>query len=421
MNLPAFPKVDVAIIGGGVVGVAAGYELAQKKASVAIIEKGEIGFGCSYGNAGWLTPCFAMPLPMPGMLSTSIKWLFDPESPLYIKPDLLNPLLLKWLVSFMKAMNRNQMRRSVQALTEISKYSLEAYARLNQSYPDAFGFRKNGLLMISNTKAGVKAAHEEMMLVAEYGIPGKSLDPNEIVQLEPAIRGNVMGGVYFPQEAHAEPLKVVQTLARNVSEKGGYLYPHTELLDFMIDSDGKIQGLKTTRGMVQANTYVLATGSWSTRIGKQLKLNIPIMGGKGYSLILPPLPTMPKVPIMIVERKIAVTPRSGSIRLAGTLELVDQDFSVTQRRVDAIVRGSRQFLDIPERPQVQEVWRGLRPCTPDGVPLIGRPKRYKNLFLCTGHQMLGLQSAAGSGRLLADLVTGSPPTFNPAPFDADRF
>ena len=157
------------------------------------------------------------------------------------------------------------------------------------------------------------------------------------------------------------------------------------------------------------------------RSRSRLGINVPILGGKGYAIIVPKLDLMPSVPIMIVERKIAITPRKDSLRLAGTLELVNRDEGITSRRVDAILNGSRALLNVPANPEIREVWRGLRPCTPDGVPIIGYPKRYSNLLVVTGHQMLGLQSAPGTGRLAADLVLGAQPAFDPRPFRATRF
>ena len=145
-----------------------------------------------------------------------------------------------------------------------------------------------------------------------------------------------------------------------------------------------------------------------------------IPGGSGYAIIVPPYDPAPKVPMMLVEKKIAVTPRDGTVRLAGTLELVNQDDGITPRRVDAILRGSRQFMNVPENVEIREIWRGLRPCTPDGVPLIGRPARYENLVLNLGHQMLGLQSAPGCARLAADIVLNVTPAFDPHQFRADR-
>jgi D-amino-acid dehydrogenase len=171
MTLPVLNKSDVLIIGGGVIGLSAAYELSKKGIRVTVVDKGEIGQGCSYGNAGWITPCFAMPLPQPGMLVKSVKWLLDPDSPLYIKPD-ANPLLMKWLMRFTLSMNHKLMRQSVGVLTKISQYSLQEYEKLSLQYPGEMGFEKKGLLMVAGTDEGVQDCVHEMNLVAEYGVPG---------------------------------------------------------------------------------------------------------------------------------------------------------------------------------------------------------------------------------------------------------
>ncbi len=411
---------DIVIIGGGIIGTSLAYELSLKGVRVTLIDKGEIGFGCSYGNAGWVTPCFAMPLPMPGMLLKSIGWLMDPESPLYIKPS-LSPSLTSWLFRFLRSMNRPLMLQSIKSLVDISKYSLDAYDQLNKLYPDAFHFEQNGLLMVSQTEAGLAAAEEERRLVEPHGIPGSYLTAEEVRKLEPAIIGSIKGGVYFPKEAHLEPLSVVKTLAEAATKNGAAIIKNTEVYDFIIENRN-LKEIHTTHGIFRADKFVLATGSWSPELAKKLQLNVPVLGGKGYALILKPLASQPKIPLMLVERKIAVTPRSNSIRLAGTLELVQpNDYSITPGRVNAILRGSKLFLDVPERPEVQELWRGLRPCTPDGVPVIGYSSSINNLLISAGHQMLGLQSAPGSAKLAADLLTNETPLFDPHPFRASRF
>ncbi|MGZ3769521.1 MAG: NAD(P)/FAD-dependent oxidoreductase [Bdellovibrio sp.] len=411
---------DVLIIGGGIIGMATAYELSQRGAKVTLIDKGEVGYGCSYGNAGWVTPCFAMPLPMPGMLLKSIGWLMDPDSPLYIKPT-ASPMLFSWLFRFLRSMNQPLMLQSIKSLVEISKYSVDAYAQLNEKFPNTIGYDQKGLLMVSQTDAGLAAAEEERRLVEPHGIPGSYLSPDEVRKLEPAIIGDIKGGVYFPKEAHLEPLSTVKTLAAAAVQNGVTILPQTEVYDFVTENN-KIKEVHTTRGIFKADKIVLATGSWSPELAKKLELNVPVLGGKGYALILKTLASQPKIPLMLVERKIAVTPRANSIRLAGTLELVNPtDYSITPRRVNAILNGSRLFLDVPEKPEVLELWRGLRPCTPDGVPVIGFSTKYNNLLISAGHQMLGIQSGPGSAKLASDLVLGETPLFDPHPFRASRF
>jgi D-amino-acid dehydrogenase len=413
-------KPEVLIIGGGIVGVACAAELAQRGLSVAIVERGQIGHGCSYGNAGLLTPCHAFPLPMPGVLRQGLKWLVDPDSPLRIAPR-VSWGLVSWLLRFAMATNRKQAMRGLRALVELSLFSLNAYKQWDQSNPGAFEFAQNGLVVAARTPAGLQAAHEEVHLVGELGVRGGILDVRALRRLEPAVTGrDVIGGAYFPDEATVEPLATVQFLARRCEELGVRIIPGTEVFDF--DRIGrKIESIQTTGGRFSADRFVLATGAWSGRVARLIGLRIPMLSGKGYSIILDPLDPMPRAATLLLETKVALTPRRDSVRLAGTLELVDVDESITVRRVQAIMRGARAYVNLPAEPRVIEVWRGLRPCLPDGLPIIGRSTRFENLYLATGHQMLGLQTAPATGRLVADLMCGGEPTFDPGSFRAARF
>lgn len=411
-------EVDILVVGAGIIGTAVGAELARRGASVCVIDKGSVGRGCSYGNAGWMTPCFSMPLPMPGMLIKSMKWLMDPQSPLYIKPS-FSLDLASWLFNFMKAMNETQAKRAVDALVVLSQKSLSEYEKLSHLYPE-IRFEQKGLLMVSRTDAGVKAAVEELEYVKDMNVPGKKLSGDEILHMEPALKSPVLGGVYFSQEAMGEPFQVVQALASEIRKNGGEIVENCELLDLEITGN-KIEKVLTSQGEIKAKQVIVATGSWSKSLAKLLRLKIPILGGKGYAMIVPALEKQPKYPIMIVEKKIAITPRENTLRIAGTLELVDQDFSITHKRVENIKNGARDFLHLPQPLEVQELWAGLRPCTPDGVPLIGYHHSISNLVLAVGHQMLGLQSGAGTGLMVADIVENKKTFVDEKVFDIHRF
>lgn len=411
-------KFDVVIVGAGIIGAAIGAELTQRGARVCLIDKGHVGKGCSYGNAGWMTPCFAMPLPMPGMLFKSMKWLLNPEGPLYIQPS-LSLDLARWLFQFMQAMNETQARRAIEALVILSQKSLDEYEKLGQRHPE-IRFRQKGLLMVSRERSGIEAANEELNYVRDLGVPGKALTQDEVLSMEPALKPPLLGGVYFSREAMAEPYLVVKALAKDIQTRGGTVLESCEMLDLKIQQ-GRVSKIKTSQGDIVAKDFVIATGSWSKSLARLLQLRIPILGGKGYAMILPTLERQPHYPIMIVEKKIAVTPRESTLRIAGTLELVDQDFSITQRRVQAIQKGAREFLHLPEQLEIKELWAGLRPCTPDGVPLIGRHQRIQNLTLAVGHQMLGLQSGTGTGLLVADILEGKPSFVDLSVLNPHRF
>jgi D-amino-acid dehydrogenase len=321
--------------------------------------------------------------------------------------------------NFMKNMNETQARRAVDALVVLSQKSLTEYAKLGEKYPNIH-FEQKGLLMVSRTQAGVDAAVEELNYVQKVGVPGKVLNSDDIAEMEPALKGRLLGGVYFNQEAMAEPFQVVQAFAAEIRKNGGEIIEGCELHDIVI-SGNKVEKVLTSQGEIYPQQLVMATGSWSKDMARMMRLRVPILGGKGYAMIVPKLEKQPTYPMMLVEKKIAITPRQNSLRIAGTLELVDQDFSITERRVESIKKGAREFLYLPEKLEIQELWAGLRPCTPDGVPLVGYHKNISNLMLAVGHQMLGLQSGAGTGLLVADLMEGKTPFVDTKVLDANRF
>lgn len=312
------------------------------------------------------------------------------------------------------------MLSSVDALTAISKQSLNLYKELARITDKPFSFEQKGLFMVAQSDDGYRYAKTEMELVARHGIPGRIMGEEEARAFEPSLTKRIKGGVFFNEEAHAEPLQVTQTLAHEAQKLGAQIISKAEVIDFQLNATG-IASARTTRGVFIADQFVLSTGSWSPQIAQTLELRVPVLGGKGYAIITDMLAPNPQRPMMLVEKKVAVTPRNGTLRLSGTLELVNQDETFTTRRVEAIVRGAREFMNVPENISYREIWRGLRPCTPDGVPIIGRTARYPNLILATGHQMLGLQSAPGTGKLVADLALGRTTDIDPNPFRATRF
>jgi D-amino-acid dehydrogenase len=367
------------------------------------------------------------------MLLKSMGWLLDSSSPLHIQPS-LSPGLIRWLWHFLRAMNRAQMLRSIEVLTDLSKISVSAYAALAEnSKTHALQFQKKGLLMVSATEAGVRAAIAEMDLMAKRDIPGQAMSRDQVLAFEPTLRSQIQGGVYFPEEAQLDPYLTSLALAESFEAAGGTIISNAEAYDF-VASQGRISEVHTTQGAFSADLVLLATGSWSPELARKLKIRIPIRGGKGYSMTLRGVSKKPSRSIMIVDRKIAVTPFTDRLRVAGTLELVDQDFSISVSRLNAIHQGTHEYLDLGvekadqtqilaagSAPVAQDIWRGLRPCTPDGVPLIGFSKHLSNLFYCTGHQMLGLQTAPGSARLAADLILGRSPCTKTEPFAPARF
>lgn len=412
---------NVLIIGGGVIGTACAEYLTLRGAAVTLIERNhQIGTGCSYGNCGLIVPSHSLPLPMPGMLAQAGRWLLQADSPFYIKPRLSWELLC-WLARFARSSNQVHLQHAASALGQLSARSHELYGQMADADGAHMGYARKGTLYVYRTQVGLEHAVHELEMVNKHGAKGELLSASQLRELEPSITGQVAGATYFQEEAHAEPLAVVQTFGARAEHRGARIISGAEVIDWHCDGQ-RISAVETTRGRFEAETVVLATGSWTPSLVRALQLKVPIQAGKGYAVIVEPFSPAPQIPSLLGEVKVCVTPRQGSVRLAGTMELAGMDESITKARVEAIVRGAREFYtQLPPRPVVREVWRGLRPCTPDGLPMIGRTQRWDNLILASGHAMLGLTLAAATGEMVADIITNQPLRMDPTPFSPSRF
>lgn len=412
--------MDVLVIGGGVVGVSCALELATRGATVTVLERDRIGHGCSFGNAGWLTPSQATPLANPAMIFKSFRWMLDPESPLYIQPR-LDPAYLRWLIEFLLASRASRFVPGTMALVQLCNASTdmwEALARRNAAFTS---FERHGLLAVYEHEASFAAGAKANELMARAGVKVERWTAEQVREREPAVVGPTVGGYFFPDDAHCKPYEAVQVLAAEARAAGVRFVEGAEVFNISAPSAGRPRTVTTTAGEFRGEQLLLAAGSWSSPVGRLLDLRIPVLGAKGYSMLLPKATPHPTRSIYLIERKVAVNPHQDGLRVAGTLELVNNDFSINQRRVAVILRGAKAMLNIGEEPVVHSLWRGLRPCTPDGMPVIGRAKGHGDVWLATGHQMTGLKTAPATGVLLAQLMSGETPTFDPVPFRGDRF
>ena len=409
---------DIAIIGGGVIGVCSAYYLAQKGLKVLLIEKGEIASGCSSGNGGLIVPSHAVPLASPGTLGNGLRWLLDSESPFYLKPR-LDLDLFNWLIRFALASRHELMMRAIPVMRDLLFASRALFDQLSQMGFD-FGFEGNGSLQVFLTENGLNGGVEEARLLEKFDIPIRVMTAAEVCDLEPALLPSVVGGVYYPRDAHIDPLRFVSGLAEKARELGAEILTGTEVLGFETKK-GKVLTIKTTRGEFHPQKVILATGSWSPEIARTLNLNIPIQAAKGYSLTFEKPALSPKISLLFGEAGVVVNPLGDALRVAGTLELAGMDFSINMRRVTAIRRAAEQYLPGLDQARVIEIWRGLRPCTPDGLPIISRSDSLDNLFIAAGHAMLGMSLGPITGKLVSQLVNEEKTDFNLMPFRLNRF
>jgi len=410
---------DVLIIGGGVIGVCSAYYLAQMGWTVTLLEKAEICAGCSYGNAGLVVPSHSIPLAAPGVLGKALKWMLNPESPFYIRPR-LSPELISWLWRFRGACTTAHVRRALPVLRDLSYASLVLLKELAAIEGFHFGYRQNGVLAVFRTETGYEQGAREARLLEEAGIPAKHLNASEVRSIEPGLRPEVSGGVYFPDDAHLIPDAFVRGLARIAERKGVRIRTSTEVLGLRTRGR-RIVAVETTEGHFQCDEVVLAAGSWSSEIARGLRLDLPIQPAKGYSVTFRRPPNSPTVPLLLGEAKVGVTPMGETLRFAGTLELAGLDLSINRRRLDAMIRSAALYLASTQDLAVMETWRGLRPCTPDGLPLIGRLERVENLIVATGHAMVGVSLGPITGKLVAQLASDEEPMVDISLLRPDRF
>lgn len=364
-------------------------------------------------------PGHSIPIAHPGALGEGLKWLLRADSPFYVKPR-LNWDLVTWLWKFWRASNKGWMRQGLSNLSELGYASLELLESLVVDETLDCDFHQMGWLMAYGTQAGLDEASDETRLLGKYGVETEVLNREEMLAKEPALRQDLVGGIFFPNEAHLNPAGFVQALVVRVEQMGVKVVTGVRVVEIE-QGNGKVVMVWTTKGDFEPGQVVLAAGAGSVGLCRELGIKLPVQAAKGYSVTLPGQDSYPKTPLYLSEVKVAVTPLEEGLRLAGTLELAGMDLRINQRRVDGILASSKEYLDLPDGIESVEPWGGLRPCTPDGLPVLSRAEEYENLYVATGHCMLGMTLGPVTGKLMAQLMCGDKTDIGVEPFGLGRF
>lgn len=411
---------DALVVGGGVIGVCAAYYIAAAGATVTLVDRDEICSGCSYGNAGLIVPSHSIPLAAPGVLGKIPLWVLNPRSPFHIKPR-LDLDLFRWLWRFAKDCGYQTAREAIPVIRDLTRASTALYHELASIEGFAFGYQKNGLLVIYASARGREEGRKQARWLQEFEIESVDLSPAGALEYSSTIRPTIAGGTYYPEDSHLIPSDFVRGLAKKAESMGVKIYPSTSVKSFRTTNE-TISAVITSRGEIRASNIVLASGSWSTALLQTLRVKLPVQPAKGYSVTVKAAPQMNvQTPLLLHEAKVAVTPMREVVRFAGTLELAGLDTSINHRRVNSLLRSSQDYVSGLENLRPLETWAGLRPCTPDGLPIIGRLKRFRNLIVATGHGMLGLTLGPITGKLVSQLVFGDPETFKTKALTPARF
>ena len=416
-----FKKTDILIIGGGAIGICCAHYLNSLGREVTLVEKGEIGGGASYGNAGLVIPGQSIPLAAPGVISKGLRWMLNPESPFYIKPQ-LNRDFLHWLWKFSRFCTPEHLDYAVPILRDLQHTSMALFKELMTLEGIDLGFEQKGVLDAYLSNKEFEKGKETARLLEKFGLENQILDRKEVDELFAGFRTKVVGGVYYTMDAHLDPARFVRALAEHSGQKGTVILPDTEVIG-MHKNGRKVTAVQTTRGIFKANEIILAGGAWSPPIVSDLKLKLHVQAAKGYSITYKRPANFPDIPFILVEAKVAITPMDDILRFAGTLELAGLDQTINRRRVDAILKSVPRYLpDLNiQKLELVEIWRGLRPCTPDGLPYIARPVNYDNLIIATGHAMKGISLAPVTGKLVAQLAMRQKPDMDISGLKIERF
>lgn len=426
------------IIGGGIIGLSAAYYLNEDGWSVTVLEKGDLTDNCSFGNMGYLSPSHFVPLAAPGIIGQGILWMFSPKSPFYVRPSLRGDLI-DWGLKFMRASNQRHVERSARPLADLLVLSKNLTAEWQKSGLMDFEYTENGCIMYYQTAKTEKEELENARVATDLGLKTEILDREQIQLLEPDLRPEVRGGVWFKDDAHLHPNSLMRQLPALLEKRGVKILKNTEVVGFQKEN-GEITTVqyRTTENQQLSTSdelVVLAAGSWSPAIAKMAGEHLSLMPGKGYSMTVETPRQLLRHPCILLEAKVALTPWSTRLRIGSTMEIGPVNDRILFPRVRGILEAVPKFLpgytDDPAFRELadfeklkkyawEKVWFGFRPVSADGLPYIGFAKQTQNLLIATGHAMIGLSMGAGTGKLVAELAGGKPVSVGVEAFDPAR-
>jgi D-amino-acid dehydrogenase len=392
-----------------------------------VLDAGPAEQAASHVNAGWIVPSLAEPVPAPGLIATSLRWMLRSDSPLYIQPR-LDPAFLRWTLRFWRSCNARDYRAGLEATAAFGARALALYDALRDAGV-RYEEHRDGIVFAYRTPEALEHDYAALEPIRRFGSEiSPLLDGGAVHVLEPALSDAVIGGFWLPRERSLRPDTLVRGLVAYLVEHGTEVRRNTTV--GAIETTGnRATAIFANGERIPAEAVVVAAGAWTPHLLRPLGVQLPIEAGKGYSIDLSPPPSLPQPvsrPLYLHETRVAVTPLHGMLRLAGTMEFSGLNHHIRPERVAAIARSAGWALagwprETPTTGPGVRVWTGPRPMTPDGLPVIGWLPGYRNLAVASGHAMLGLTLATATGEAVAEMMTtGEAPeiigAFNPGRF-----
>lgn len=388
------------VIGGGVIGLTTAYHLAREGENVTIVEARNFGLGASDVNAGWIVPAEATPVPGPGMVLQSIKWMLRPDSPLYIRPS-LNPSFVRFMLGMWRRCNAHDQRLGFEGHLRLAQGTVETFDEYRADGVD-FEMHSQGLLKAFKHEANLQHYVEYLDLTRQFDLDPEVLIGDAVRVQEPKLSDAVHGGIFFPHERHVDPGSLVRGLQKRILELGVQIEENAPI--DAVDISGHLTtAVRSGMRRFAGDRFVLAGGAWTGHLSKLFGYPLPVRPGKGYAVDVAPYRL--GCVINLSDAKVAVTPLDDRLRLSGTMEFAGLDENINQTRVDAILRAPITYFRDWEPPaNPPRAQAGCRPMTPDGKPIIGQLGDLTNTYVSSGHGMLGVTLAPGTAAALTDLI-----------------
>lgn len=409
----------VIIMGGGVIGLCSAHYLSRAGWEVVVVDQGNMEDSCSYGNAGMIVPSYFVPLAAPGVIPKSLSWLFRSDSPLSLRPRTIEDW--KWLLRFMRSATARHVSRSMRPLLDFSLYSKSEFLKLSREMD--LDLQQKGVMMLAATASGYKKECQLAHKAALLGLDVLCLSPQEVMDIQGGVDMNIQGGVHYRCDAHLDPRKFMQQLLTLLESEGVRLIKNARV-EHITRKGHALESLVLSSGhILSGDAFVLSAGSGAAGLAGLLGLSLPIMPGRGYSFMESAGAHTLPVPVLLSESKVAITPMSRQTRIAGGMELGRMGRGIQKSRVQGMLDSVQAYFPAWKlaMPEMEKIWSGHRPCSPDGLPYIGPYKGIDNLIIASGHGMMGLSLGPGTGAVVADLIQQKVPEVNLLRFAADRF
>lgn len=406
------------VVGAGMVGLATAWHLLDRGVRVTVLDKEGVAAGSSWGNAGWLTPGLATPLPEPAVLAYGIKAVLSPSSPVYVPPAADVPLG-RFMAGFLQHSTAKAWKKAMASLVPINSIALDAFAELEDGGVQARTLDAGTFVAAYRTETERRVLLEEIEQIRAGGqaLEFEAVDGDAARAVAPVLSDEVGAAILLHGQRFIDPGTFVHSLADAVRARGGVIRTDVEV-DDLRERDGRVEVLTSDGRRYGADVLVLATGAWLGRLARRAGVHRLVQAGRGYSFSVP-VDEVPEGPVYLPAQRVACTPIGDRLRVAGMMEFRRPDAPLDPRRIRAIVEAARPLLRGADLDSREDEWVGSRPCTVDGLPLIGR-SRFERVWVAGGHGMWGITLGPATGRLLADAICTGRRVPELAPFDPLR-